>query len=540
MKWNYDHLFPHSTVRPAQREAIDFVLNEIINSDKRFVIVEAGTGVGKSAVGLTVARYLHSNMMSVDGFEDGSYFVTTQKILQEQYFRDFGSPSGKMRSIKSSSNYKCSFYKQNTCKESQQLLKTQDRNSQFFKACTINCAYKNDKTRFIESSESVTNFPYLLTESTYSGKITPRKFIVIDEAHNIETELSKFIEITISERFCKHTLKLSWPDLSTQYQSVKWIKETYYPKVKSQLSFMEKRIEEIGLKNRIEEFTQISKQLDLLRSHVQKVKGFLNIYKSENWVHQKTPALGRSLRKISFRPIDVSSFAHNYLFRLGYKVLMMSATILDSKTFCDSLGIEESDAAFISIPTPFPVQNRPVFIHSIGSMSAKMIDQTLPTMASAVEQILLSHEGEKGIIHCHTYKIARYLKNNIKSNRLLIHNSENRDNILKKHEKAKGPSVLLSPSMSEGVDLKGDLSRFQIIVKIPYPYLGDPLVRKRMNKWTDWYPLQTAKLIVQSAGRSVRSSDDSAVTYILDQDWNRFYNKNSNIFPASFKESLVR
>ena len=68
--------------------------------------------------------------------------------------------------------------------------------------------------KFLESSESVTNFPYLLTESTYSGKITPRKLIVIDEAHNVETELSKFIEITISERFCKYTLKLKWPEKS--------------------------------------------------------------------------------------------------------------------------------------------------------------------------------------------------------------------------------------------------------------------------------------------------------------------------------------
>ena len=420
------------------------------------------------------------------------------------------------------------------------MLKIEDKSSRFFKACTLNCVYKNDKAKFIESCESVTNFPYLLTESTYSGKITPRKFIVIDEAHNIETELSKFIEITISERFCKHTLKLQWPGSETQYQSVKCVKEVYHPKIKSQLSFMEKRIEETGIKHRIEEFTKISKQLDLLRSHVKKVGSFLNVYKSENWVYQKIPAFGRSSRKLSFRPIDVSSFAHNYLFRLGYKVLMMSATILDSKTFCDSLGILESEAAFVSIPTPFPVQNRPIFINSIGSMSAKMIDQTLPTMAAAVEEILLAHKGQKGIVHCHTYKIARYLKDNIKSNRLLIHTSENRDEVLKKHERSKKPSVLLSPSMSEGVDLKGELSRFQIIVKIPYPYLGDPLVRKRMNKWDDWYPLQTAKLIVQSAGRSIRSSDDSAVTYILDQDWNRFYNKNSNIFPRSFRESLIK
>jgi len=92
--------------------------------------------------------------------------------------------------------------------------------------------------------------------------------------------------------------------------------------------------------------------------------------------------------------------------------------------------------------------------------------------------------------------------------------------------------------MTEGVDLHGDLSRFQIVCKIPYPYLGDKLIRKKMNKWRWWYPLQTAKTIVQAVGRSVRSNDDTAVTYILDSDWEIFYSRNKKMFPSSFKESL--
>ena len=107
---------------------------------------------------------------------------------------------------------------------------------------------------------------------------------------------------------------------------------------------------------------------------------------------------------------------------------------------------------------------------------------------------------------------------------MLTHNSDNRDAVLKKHTTTKKATVLLSPSMTEGVDLKGDLSRFQVICKIPYPYLGDQIVRKRMYKHKDWYGLQTAKSIVQSCGRSVRSNTDTAVTYILDSDWNRFEN----------------
>ena len=94
--------------------------------------------------------------------------------------------------------------------------------------------------------------------------------------------------------------------------------------------------------------------------------------------------------------------------------------------------------------------------------------------------------------------------------------------------------------MTEGVDLKGDLSRFQIVCKIPYPYLGDQIIRKRMNKHKSWYGLQTAKSIVQSCGRSVRSEKDTAITYILDSDWDRFYSRNKNMFPSGFDKLLVR
>ena len=94
--------------------------------------------------------------------------------------------------------------------------------------------------------------------------------------------------------------------------------------------------------------------------------------------------------------------------------------------------------------------------------------------------------------------------------------------------------------MTEGVDLKGELSRFQIICKVPYPYLGDQIIRKRMSKNKKWYPMKTAMSIVQAYGRSVRSSDDTAVTYILDSDWKNFYSRNKDVFPEGFKECIVK
>ena len=91
--------------------------------------------------------------------------------------------------------------------------------------------------------------------------------------------------------------------------------------------------------------------------------------------------------------------------------------------------------------------------------------------------------------------------------------------------------------MSEGVDLKGDLSKFQVICKVPYPYLGDKVCRKKMHKWKWWYDTQTIRTIVQSVGRSIRNEKDEAITYILDSDWKKIKYKCRDMFPEDFFDS---
>ena len=535
-----NNFFPYTKPRQAQIEAIEFALKTFLESDKKYCIIEAGTGVGKSAIGLTLGRILNSKLCEDPEYTRGSYFLTTQKVLQEQYENDFGPPNGTMMSVYSASNYNCSYHTKNDCKTSQQMLRTAKKSSAFFKNCTGHCAYKQCKGRFIGSNESVTNFPYFIIESTYSGKITPRDFLVVDEAHNAEGVLSNFVEVAVSQYFCEKIVRCKWPAKITPVNFVKWIKNVYYPKLQSQIMHFEVKLDELGLSGRIKELSSIATKYDMLKGHSNKLDIFLKDYSSDNWVMEKQETEKRGYLRIVYRAIDVSNFAEAYLFRMGRKVLLMSATILNDKGFAASLGIKQGDYDFISIPSPFPKENRPIFEVNVGSMCAKAIDTTLPKLKEAVLAIINEHKTEKGIIHCHTYKIANYLKKNIGSRRLIIHNSKNRNEMLKKHMESKRPTVLLSPSMTEGVDLKGDLSRFQIICKVPYPYLGDPIIRKRMNKNRKWYPMKTAMGIVQAYGRSVRSADDTAITYILDSDWDRFYRKNKDVFPPGFKDSIVR
>jgi ATP-dependent DNA helicase DinG len=542
------HYFPYDEPRQEQIETINFVLNQFL-AGKKYVVTELGTGCGKSGVGVAVGRYLAAvrhplvDPNDTTEYASGYWYATTQKILQQQLENDFGGKGkNEMKSIKSSSNYGCKFHKKNSCQESQQLLKVEEKGSPFFKTCMFGCTYKKAKKDFLESTQSVTNFPYMLTEANYSGGITPRKLLVVDECHNAETELSKFIEITVSERFAKSVLKLNFPSITTQFQAVKWVREAYYPKAKSQLAFVEAQIEKFGdnFKAKLKEFKNVNRQYELLRGHVGKIEKFLQLYNKENWVFELIPSFNKSMRKFSFKPLDVAPYSYDSLFRLGDRTLLMSATILDKDAFCLELGINPAEAAFISIDSPFPKENRPIISVGVANMSAKYIDQSLPKMVNAVNSILEEHAGDKGIIHCKTYKIAKYLKNNIEDKRLLIHTPDNRDEILEKHKRSKNATVLLSPSMTEGVDLKDDLSRFQIIMKVPYPYLGDKLIKKKMNKYDWYYGYATAKTVVQSVGRSVRNDKDIAVTYILDSGFNWFFEKNERFFSNDFKSCLIQ
>jgi len=541
---DYARYFPFQKIRKEQARAIEFAIDSF-ESGKRFVILELGTGVGKSAIGITISRYMESHgtpLRDQNGdLMTGSYVITTQKILQEQYLRDFGGGPDKtclVRSIKSSSNYQCSFYPDQSCAESRRILSKLAKHlsgSEFQKQCKTQCPYGLEKQEFINSPISVTNFSYFLAETMYAGKLEPRGLLVVDEAHNAESELGKFIEVTFSEKFARDVLKCKMPKSMDQTSIYDWIKKTYMKSSNKYMKDLEKSLSKLS--GDIEGYGSFSKQYEMLDKHICKVNRFLEVYKPDNWimnVSYPSPDNKKAGKKFEFKPIDVSPYSHDVFFKHGGRVLLMSATIVDKNIFCESLGISSDEAEFLNIPSPFPIENRPIHFLPVGSMSKNSIDRTLPAMSEAVKMLLEKHCNDKGIIHCSNYKVAKYINESMQSSRILMHDSSNRDQMLKLHLESKEPTVLLSPSMMEGVDLFDDHSRFQIICKVPFPYLGDMVIQKRMEKNKFWYPYMTAKSVIQSLGRSIRNENDHAVSYILDEDWNRFYRMNKNMFPPDF------
>jgi Rad3-related DNA helicase len=161
-----------------------------------------------------------------------------------------------------------------------------------------------------------------------------------------------------------------------------------------------------------------------------------------------------------------------------------------------------------------------------------------------VAAILALHHDEKGLIHAPSYAVGRRLAHHLAvqaprlAERLIwIETAETKPQALELHRASARPTVLLSPSLREGIDLPDDFLRFQIVTKVPYPDLGDPWTAARQARDPRWYAVETAKGLVQAYGRSCRHDEDHGVTYILDAQFKRFVTRYRPLLPGWFREA---
>ncbi len=61
-----------------------------------------------------------------------------------------------------------------------------------------------------------------------------------------------------------------------------------------------------------------------------------------------------------------------------------------------------------------------------------------------------------------------------------------------------------------------NISRFQILLKVPYPNISSNKIKSRQISNPKWYNYATCLEIKQSYGRIVRSDTDYGDTFILD------------------------
>jgi len=350
--------------------------------------------------------------------------------------------------------------------------------------------------------------------------------MVIDEAHNIENKYLNFISFTISNKLNR---KMVIPKYDTIQQYDAFLRDEY-KKTCERIAVLE-ACEEIpkDLLREKDELVQLEKKLGRYLGIRERGETIEYVF---DWYDYKTHKV------VIFRPVFVGNFAAHSLFPNGNRVLMMSATILDKRIFCESVGLDPDEVAYITVPSYFPPSNRPIVKEYVGSMSYKYINNTLPILVNKIAQLLAKHPKRKGIIQTHSEKVAKYIQTHLYDTRLTFRKDYITVLEMLEVHRSKEGSFIVASGLKEGLDLYGDLSRIQIIAKIPYPDLGDKRVKRRKELNKSWYGYMTALMFVQSIGRSVRSETDRAITYVLDDNFDFFYKFNRRFIPEYIRRAV--
>ena len=532
METDYENLkdyFPFESMRLGQPETLEAIQKYLEDPNIRYILIEAATGSGKSPQALAAA-----------GASNSAYVATANKFLQDQYIRDF---SEIMVDLKGRANYRClchdvppelkhkygSFYNCGNapCRETKESRaecaknKACEYHKQLFKAAKANIVCFN----FASALAFLNHMPQYFKE---------RNLLVCDECHNIPSWVTNFVGVEITLR------TLSDLELKEEIPDFPEVEDygLFICSVQREISCLLDSEEQIDSKL-IHKLENFQNKLDLFDTITDSKKNMRNFVMEK--IYEKTHGgYSQKLIKILFKPVVISDIVEKYLFRFADKVLLLSATILDFPTYMDIMGLDPEQTAIIRVPSTFPPENRPIFTHmSVGYLSKDNLNASLPDIVKAIKTIIDYYPDYKGIIHGVTYKICDYIHDNLDTDRLLYpRKAEEQKDIFKVHLESKKATILLSPSMTEGVDLKYDSSRFQIQVKTPYAYLGDPVLKARIAIYHNYYNMLTALALTQAYGRSIRAEDDFCYTFFLDSSSLNFIQNNLNIVQNSLIQAL--
>ncbi len=564
--------FPFPNIRERQKGVL-LEIEAALKTGYKLIFLEAPTGFGKTPVAITLASYLGA-----------SHICTSTKDLQSQYRRDFPF----VVEVKGRSNFLCIVkedmgldescdygpcvkddsydciyktrlmdYKVEAERTKHELIKIDSfaerryieklrSQSRLIEIQWKPCHYYHQKWVGARASHTVYNYRYFLSDIFYAGSTQRRNLLVLDEAHQLESEVGDFRSFTIHKNSLR-LVKMQMPDKNAEIIET-WI--DFCIELRERLfDFAEKAqgvIERSNQKIDVEPYTE-KNLIDALERE-KSLTAVIDDMKAnkKNWIVsgiQREPSTNQ-LTRVSLIPLEISQYFEPILDK-GSVTLFMSATILSKDYLCKTAGLDPEKVKFIRVDeSDFPVKNRPIHMMNIAWLSAKTMAESMPKVAKTVDNIMSMHKNEKGIIHTTSYSQLQFIKDHVskenKDRLIETGSSIDRTEVLEKHYTSKNPTVLISPSLHLGVDLKDDLSRFQIIVKVPYPDLTDKKIAAMKERDPKWYIWNTVLRLIQAYGRSVRSKDDYATTYVLDSSISFLLKSAQDLVPKWFREAIVQ
>lgn len=547
--------------RKNQRDVVETICKTYLEDPTSTIVVDAPTGAGKSLIAMWSAHVLKE-------LGNKGYMVTSDLSLQDQYETDFYRYGLRWPSIKGVDNYECSVnglpFSLGDCK-----LKGMGYEQAEKLSCWSSCEYLQNRKRAIEQPISLLNYSFWLIQRNYveakmmqEERTVPfeqRNFVFFDEAHKIDDIVQSHFSPRIDVNLVDRMMTLN------RFAGKQGFQQAAYTKNKIQAL-----INQMMTGNKVEvfeamtEFERILHGFGKVRKVANKVtkQRYGGIGVPKEWqtafghfdrlkdIHCKVEDYLRLIQEVGidkmvldqgeteskFMCVEESSMIKKYLQDKADFKVFMSATIGDPRSFVKIMGI--TNAKFIRLENSFDYDKSPVVFVNRHKLSFRERERSLPKVIKILDQIIDKHKGQRGIIHCGSYEFMNYIKKNSKHTfRLMDYEGSKQKGDMLELFKKKDDAVLMGPSLLEGLDLKDDISRFQIFFKVPYPHLGNPLIKAKMQTSNEWYDWKTGISIMQGVGRSVRSEDDWAITYILDACFRSLINK-QGFFPPSFTERV--
>jgi Rad3-related DNA helicase len=522
-------------LRSGQKEVITDILNSFLLEGKKFYVLAGAVGSGKSYIGYTVSKYL----LEYDDFVEDCLFVTNGISLAEQYQSSFDD----MPSLKSASNYECNLPYLNKIPVANKV----HMNCKYPRAAN-KCSYEAARGLFKHSPIRTLNSAFYLTGiNVYNTS----GLLVLDEAHNLEMDILEGTLINSSPQLLFNEIRSIAPETLTDKSIQDSILSLNNPKTSKPLlnyvtgcsGILEDRKKTIletisnlpsGSSNQMvsmveKELIPIEDRLNAFNNYAKILSYYISDNDLSRWIVELTND------RVMIRPIILDNLTTQNIFNSPRYTLIMTATAFDVPR---GLRIPKDSMTYSTPPYQYPIENR-LFnvITGLGKINKSTLESVIPEYAQFVEAIYNQHDKGTCLTHTVSYANAEALHKCLGKDISYLVTLDDLKELPKLLENHSG-KILLTPSATEGLDFNNNSLSCSIIFKIPYKYLGDDLIKAKVEYSKQWYDLAAMVDIIQSSGRGVRDENDVSPTYILDPSFGRLLRSTRAELPVWFLDSI--
>lgn len=507
--------------RPGQ---LDTIL-EITTSPRRFRLLSAPTGAGKTAIYMSLPSMLNSST----GRPPRTLVLTGTKTLQSQVHRDFKVGPTYAKEIYGHSNYPCVTRR----RQDRRRRPSKQRHDEHCTASSPEtCAYRMACVFASQTDFVVGNYAHWITLSLYSDPTVLGRFdlLVLDEAHTALNWMTNMLSVHLDPEEVGDLLHAPPPPIGKPWED--WAIEARSV-CAARLATAEAAISaNKPLPGMAMEATQdYADALSTLKVDLDRLAAAVD--DETSWVAMEGEGGDQT-----YSPVWPHEYTERHLFRAIPNVVLASANIQPGD--CSDLGIAESQFSYHEGHSIFDPRRRPLTHLDMPPrirVDSRTADSSLRHLVRRVDRIIDAWADYKGVIHTRSYRLAKFLTETTRHQDIMIsHSSSTAKNAIQEFKRSHAPRILVSPAVEEGHDFPGDECRYQIILKVPFLYAGDPLTKARTETDRAWSERQTARDLLQTTGRGMRSPEDWCVTMILDDHW-RWFRKKPGLFPHWFKYS---